>query len=296
MEYSKKQIWQEIKDYVGILIGLSLYAVGFTCFMLPYHITTGGLTGISAIIFYATGFPVQYTYVAINGILLIIAIKELGFRFCFKTIVGIFALTLLLSIFQNFIIDENGNMMRILGDQTFMSCVLGACCEGIGLAIVFLNNGSTGGTDIIAAVINKYKDITLGRILMICDIIIVSSCYFVFNDLQMVVFGFSTLIISMFLLDYFMNSVRQSVQFFIFSNKYDQIAEAINIQIGRGVTVLYGEGWYSKEERRILTVLAKRKEGVKIFRIINHIDPNAFVSQSNVVGVYGEGFDRIKVK
>lgn len=296
MNYSKKQIWQEVKDYTGILIGLTLYAAGFTCFMLPYHITTGGLAGISAIIFYATGFPVQYTYIIINGFLLIAAIKELGFRFCIKTIVGILALTFFLGLFQEFIIDENGNMIRILDDQTFMACVLGACCEGIGLAIVFLNNGSTGGTDIIAAIVNKYRDITLGRILMICDIIIVSSCYFVFNDLQMVVFGFSTLIISMFLLDYFMNSVRQSVQFFIFSNKYDQIAEAINTQLDRGVTVLYGEGWYSKEQRRVLTVLAKRKEGIKIFRIINQIDPNAFVSQSNVVGVYGEGFDRIKVK
>ncbi len=296
MNYSKTLIWQEVKDYTGILIGLTLYAVGFTCFMLPYQITTGGLAGIAAIIFYATGFPVQYTYITINGLLLIAAIKELGFRFCIKTIVGILVLTFLLGLFQEFIIDENGNMMHILGDQTFMACVLGASCEGIGLAIVFLNNGSTGGTDIIAAIVNKYKDITLGRILMICDIIIVSSCYFVFHDLKMVVFGYSTLIISMMLLDYFMNSIRQSVQFFIFSNKYDQIAEAINTELDRGVTVLYGEGWYSKEQRRVLTVLAKRKEGIKIFRIINQIDPNAFVSQSNVVGVYGEGFDKIKVK
>ncbi len=296
MNYSKTQIWQEVKDYTGILIGLTMYAVGFTCFMLPYQITTGGLAGIAAIIFYATGFPVQYTYITLNGLLLIAAIKELGFRFCVKTIVGIVVLTFLLGLFQEFIVDENGNMMRILGDQTFMSCVLGASCEGIGLAIVFLNNGSTGGTDIIAAIVNKYKDITLGRILMICDIIIVSSCYFVFHDLTMVVFGYSTLIISMFLLDYFMNSIRQSVQFFIFSNKYEQIAETISRELDRGVTVLYGEGWYSKEQRRVLTVLAKRKEGIKIFRIINQIDPNAFVSQSNVVGVYGEGFDRIKVK
>lgn len=296
MNYSKTQIWQEVKDYTGILIGLTMYAVGFTCFMLPYQITTGGLAGIAAIIFYATGFPVQYTYITLNGLLLIAAIKELGFRFCVKTIVGIVVLTFLLGLFQEFIVDENGNMMRILGDQTFMSCVLGASCEGIGLAIVFLNNGSTGGTDIIAAIVNKYKDITLGRILMICDIIIVSSCYFVFHDLKMVVFGYSTLIISMMLLDYFMNSIRQSVQFFIFSNKYEQIAETISRELDRGVTVLYGEGWYSKEQRRVLTVLAKRKEGIKIFRIINQIDPNAFVSQSNVVGVYGEGFDKIKVK
>ena len=132
--------------------------------------------------------------------------------------------------------------------------------------------------------------------LMYCDIIIVSSCYFVFYDLQKVIFGFATLIISMLMLDYFMNSAQQSVQFFIFSNKYEEIAEIINTKLDRGVTVLYGEGWYSKEQRRVLVVLAKKREGIEIFRIINQIDPNAFVSQSNVVGVYGEGFDRIKVK
>lgn len=296
MQKLNEHIWQETKDYAGILLGLVIYAVGFTCFMLPYQITTGGLSGVSAIIFYATGIHVQYTYMAINVILLAVAIKELGFKFCIKTIVGIVILTFLLGFFQDFITDENGNMIQLLGDQSFMACVLGAVCEGIGLAIIFLNNGSTGGTDIIAAIVNKYRDITLGRMLMYCDIIIVSSCYFIFHDLQKIVFGFSTLIISMITLDYFMNSARQSVQFFIFSEKNDEIAEYINTKLHRGVTVLYGEGWYSKEERRILTVLAKRKEGIKIFRIINQIDPNAFVSQSNVVGVYGEGFERIKVK
>ena len=205
-------------------------------------------------------------------------------------------LTFLMDILQQVIIDENGNLPRILGEQDFMACVLGACLEGLGLAIVFLNNGSTGGTDIIAAIVNKYRDITLGRMLMYCDIFIVSSCYFVFYDLQKVVFGFSTLIISMLMLDYFMNSARRSVQFLIFSDKYNEIATAINTQLERGVTVLHGEGFYSKEPRRVLVVLAKRRESIEIFRLINRIDPNAFVSQSNVVGVYGEGFDHIKIK
>ena len=296
MEKLGARIWQESKDYMGITIGILLYAIGYTCFMLPYQITTGGLAGIAAIIFYATDFPAQYTYLIINGLLLVIAIKVLGFRFCLKTIIGVAMLTFFMDRFQDLIMDENGNFPKILGDQDFMACVLGACLEGVGLAIVFLSNGSTGGTDIIAAVVNKYKDITLGRMLMYCDIIIVSSCYFIFHDLQKVVFGFATLIISMVMLDYFMNSARRSVQFLIFSNKHDEIASAINTQLERGVTVLHGEGFYSKEPRRVLVVLAKRRESVAIFRLINRIDPNAFVSQSNVVGVYGEGFDPIKVK
>ena len=296
MNYSKTEIWQESKDYLGLLFGLTLYAIGFTTFILPYQITTGGLSGVAAIIFYASGFPVQYTYFLVNAILLAVAIKVLGIKFCIKTIVGTIALTLEFGLFQELIADENGQLPKILGDQTFMACVLGACCEGIGLAIVFLSNGSTGGTDIIAAIINKYKNITLGRVLMFCDIAIVSSSYFVFHETQKVVFGFCVLIISMIMLAYYMNSVRQSVQFLIFSDKYEEIAEAICQQLDRGVTVLNGEGWYSKEERHVLVVLAKRREGIEIFRLIQRIDPKAFVSQSNVVGVYGEGFDKIKIK
>ncbi len=131
---------------------------------------------------------------------------------------------------------------------------------------------------------------------MFCDIAIVSSSYFVFHESQKVVFGFCVLIISMIMLDYYMNSARQSVQFLIFSNKYDEIAEAIGKQLDRGVTILNGEGWYSKEPRKVLVVLAKRREGIEIFRLIHRIDPKAFVSQSNVVGVYGEGFDKLKIK
>ena len=161
MTTNKQRIWRETKDYAGIILGLILYAIGYTCFMLPYQITTGGLAGISAIIFYASGIPVQYSYLSINAILLVVAVKELGFRFCMKTIIGILMLSFFMGAFQELIMDEQGKLPQILGDQAFMACVLGACLEGFGLAIVFLNNGSTGGTDIIAAIVNKYRDIAL---------------------------------------------------------------------------------------------------------------------------------------
>lgn len=296
MQKFNLNLWQEAKDYVFISLGMLVYAIGYTCFMLPYQLTTGGVSGISAIIFYATDFPAQYSYFIINCFLLALVIKELGFKFFSKTIYAIVGLTFLIDFIQMLIIDDAGNFPRILGDESFMACVIGGCLEGTGLAIVFLNNGSTGGTDIIAAVVNKYRDVTMGKMLMYLDIVIVSSCYFVFHDWQKVVMGFSILIISNVMLDYVMNNARQSVQFFIFSNKYEEIAEAISTQLERGVTVLYGEGWYSKESKKVLVILAKRRESIYIFRLINQIDPNAFVSQSNVIGVYGEGFDRIKVK
>ena len=290
-------LFRESKDYLMITIGLISYALAWSCFLLPYQITTGGLTGVSALIYYATGIEIQVSYFFINSFFLLFALKILGFKFCIKTIYAVFVLTFFLWLFQQMMKDESGNFILILGPgQDFMGCVLGSCMCGLGIAIVFLHNGSTGGTDIIAAIVNKYRDITFGRMIMYCDIIIISSCYFVFHDWRRVVFGFATLIIMSVILDYVINSARQSVQFFIFSKKYDEIAKAINKDVNRGVTIIDGTGWYSQQPVKIEFILAKRSQSVNIFRLVKDIDPNAFVSQSNVVGVYGEGFDRIKVK
>lgn len=296
MKKLELNLWQEIKDYLFIMLGLLCYTVGFTLFLLPYEITTGGVGGISALIFYATGLKVQYSYLAINTLFLIFAIKILGFKFCLKTIVAIAALTLLLGGAQALISDENGNLPHIVGDQAFMAAVIGGCLEGIGVAIVFLNNGSTGGTDIIAAIVNKYRDITLGRVILICDIIIISSSYLVLHNWEKVVYGYVVLFISSFVLDQVVNSARQSVQFFIISSKYEEIGARINKDLHRGVTFIDGVGCYTHNGVKMMFVLAKKSESSVIFRLIKDIDPKAFVSQSAVIGVFGEGFDRIKVK
>ena len=162
--------------------------------------------------------------------------------------------------------------------------------------MVFLSNGSTGGTDIIASIINKYRDVTLGQMMMLCDLIIITSSFFTpSGNVDCLLYGYCTLIITNLLLDYVVDRGRQSVQFFIFSRCYDEIAEAISAT-HRGVTVLEGWGWFTKEQRKVLVVLAKKRESTNIFRIIQGIDPAAFVSQSKVIGVFGEGFDRIKIK
>lgn len=289
---TKSDVWREARDFIFITFGLSSYALGWAAFLLPYQITTGGVTGIAAIIYYATGFPMQYSYFGINAILMACAAKILGVKFTIKTAFGIFVLTFLLSLFQELIGD-----MQIIGPgQEFMACILGASLCGLGLGIVFINNGSTGGTDIIAAVVNKYRDVTFGRMILYCDIVIISSCYFVFHDWKRVVFGFVTLVVISYILDLVINSARQSVQFFIFSKKYNEIADRIISDTRRGVTVLNGTGWYSKNDVKVLVVLAKKSQSVSIFRLVKDIDPNAFISQSSVIGVYGEGFDRIKVK
>lgn len=288
---------REFKDYLAITFGLICYSVGWGAFMLPYEITTGGVTGISAIIYYATGIEIQVSYFFINALFMVFALKILGLKFCIKTIYAIFALTFFLWAVQQLLRDENGNLPLLLGPgQEFMACIIGAGILGFGMGFVFINNGSTGGTDIIAWIINKYKDVTLGRMIMYLDIIIISSCYIVFHDWKRVLFGFTVLFILSFVIDYVVNSARQSVQFLIFSRKYDEIAEGINHRIKRGVTLLNGTGWYSKQDVKVIVVLAKKSQSLDIFRLVKDIDPDAFISQSNVVGVYGEGFDKLKVK
>ena len=304
MTIDHKLILKEIQDYVGITLGLLLYSFGFTVFLMPYQIVTGGVTGISAIIFYATGFNIEYSYFLINAILLIVALRILGWKFLSKTIYAILGLSFLLGFFQTLMPrDEAGNFVKILGEgQNFMSLILGCTMTGSALGIVFLNNGSTGGTDIIAASVNKYHDFSLGTVLTFLDLVIIGSCLLIptFGDMlqrtYMVVFGLCTMVIENFMLDFLMNRQRQSVQFMIFSKKWQEIANAIGTQLEHGVTILDGHGWYTGHEQKVLCILAKKSESTVIFRIIKSIDPQAFVSQSAVIGVFGEGFDQIKVK
>ena len=182
----------------------------------------------------------------------------------------------------------------ILHDQPFMAIIIGAFMCGAGLGLVFSANGSTGGTDIIGAVINKYKNISIGRILLFCDFFIISSSFFLFHNVDKIVFGFVEMVISNYVLDMVLNGNRQSVQFLIFSQKYDEIADRIIHDLGRGCTILDGEGGYSRKPVKVVVLLAKKSESVSIFRIVKRIDHQAFISQSIVRGVYGEGFDQIK--
>lgn len=295
---------REVKDYTFITLGLMLYTFGWCVFLLPYQIVTGGVTGLAAIIFYATRFPIQDSYLFINIALLVVALKVLGLKFMMKTIYAIIILFLMLKYAQVLMTDPATHQFyQILGpDQAFMSLIIGCSFTGTSLAIVFLNNGSTGGTDIIAACVNKYYNLSLGQVLIFVDICIIGSCMFIpeFGDtlprIHKCVFGLCTMVIENFTLDYVMNARRQSVQFLIISKRWQEIANAIGTQMEHGVTILDGHGWFTGDEVKVLCILARKRESVTMQRLIKMIDPNAFVSQSAVVGVYGEGFDEMKVK
>ena len=288
---SKQSLLRETRDYVMIALGLILYGIGWTVFLLPNDITTGGVPGIASIVYFATGFPVQYTYFSINLVLLLLSIRILGWKFSVKTVFAVFTMTTILPIIQGATAG-----LHLLHDQPFMACVIGASFCGGGIGVAFSANGSSGGTDIVAAIINKYRDITLGRVILMTDMVIISSSYLVLHDWEKVVYGFATLYICSFVLDQVVNSARQSVQFFIISKKHEEIGHRINKDLHRGVTFIDGVGCYTGAGVKMMFVLAKKRESTTIFRLIKDIDPNAFVSQSAVIGVFGEGFDRIKVK
>ena len=305
MTIDHKIILNEVKDYLFIALGLLLYTIAFTVFLMPYQIVAGGVTGLSAIIYYATGFHLENTYIIINGLLLMAALKILGFKFLMKTIFAIFMLYFMLKFAQDIIPkQENGLPFKLMGEgQDFMSMIIGCVITGIALATVFTHNGSTGGTDIIAASVNKYHpNVTLGNVLIAADFCIIGSCMFFpqfgtyLERAHKVMFGFCVMAMENYTLDYVMNARRQSVQFFIFSHKWQEIANAIGTQMHHGVTILDGHGWYTGKDMRVLCILARKNESINMFRLIKMIDPNAFVSQSAVIGVYGEGFDEMKVK
>ena len=288
MKLTPRDIWNEVKDYTIITLGLMCYTFGWTAFLVSNEIVTGGVTGLSAIIYFGTNFPLPISYFPITGILLIAAIRIIGWQYCIRSIFGVVMTTIQLSIWAYYIKEP------LIKDEPFMSCIIGGIMLGVGIGVAFTRNGSTGGTDIIAAIINKYKPITLGRSILYCDLLIISSSYMLFHDMEKIVFGFVVLAVSTYSCDLLINGIRQSIQLLIFSDKYEEIADHINRDINRGVTILDGMGWYSKQPKKVIVVLAKRTESTSIFRLVKQIDSHAFISQSNVIGVYGEGFDKIK--
>ena len=284
----KQKIQQLIEDYAIITFGLIMYSLSWTFFLVPAQITGGGISGLAAVIFYGYKIPIGLTFFGINLILVAIAIKVMGASFGVKTIYSMAVLSLTLSLLPalpaEYIIHDN-----------FLASVLGGMMGGVGIGIVFSRGGSTGGTDIIAMIINKYRNISPGRIIMYCDVIIIGSSYFLLHSIDKMVYGFVSMAVVSYTLDAFLSGSNASAQIFIFSPKCEEIADFINNESGRGVTLINGKGWYTQQDVRILMTIVRKKETAMLFRKIKEIDPDAFISMASVMGVYGQGFDKIKV-
>jgi len=297
MNYELKwgRIWEFLKDFLAINLGMATYAFGWAVFLLPYHITTGGMTGMFAILYYLTKFPISAAVLISNAILLLIAFKPLGWKFVSKSAYAAIALSFFLEMGQQLVTDDAGNLMQVLGEgQDSMACVLGAILNGLGIGIVFLTGGSTGGWDIIAALVNKYRNISFGRALLMLDFLVIASCWPIFHDVRMVVFGYVTLVVYTYALDMLVNSARQDIQFIIFTTKPNEISQRIISETTHSVTSMNGEGFYSHQEIKVLITIVHKREAVTILRLIQETDPRAFVSQSRAEGVYGNGFKAIR--
>lgn len=288
---SRRARTQQYKDLFFIAFGILLYSFGYTAFVLPEKVVMGGVAGISALLFYWLKFPAGISIWVLNIAMLLIAFRALSRQFVVRTIIGVSIMSLFISllqpVFQNF-------PLITTGEDKFMHVLIGGALAGAGLGLVFSHNGSTGGTDIIIALLNKYFRMSFGRAMQFIDITIISSSYLLFHSAETIVYGIAFTLIASYVCDYVVNGSRQTVQFIIISKEYERIADTINKKVHRGVTLIKGQGWYSKHEVDILIVLARKYESQEVFSYIKSIDPNAMVSQSFCQGVFGEGFDKMK--
>ena len=297
-DYQRMKPLITIKEYIMIIIATIPYAIAVNWILVPHTIVGGGLTGLCEILYFATDkfIPIWLSSFVCNLALLIAAYFTVGWRYCVRTLWGVLWYTIWLKVIE---IPAD----PVISDP-FMAVILGGLFMGCFLGVVFLNNGSTGGVDIVAMIVNKYKHLPMGRVLMACDIVIILCAYFLpeikelpfGQGLEKILFGLCYTFMAGTAVDWVLNHTRQSVQFFIFSTKYEEIAEAIMTQVPRGVTLMDAQGGYSKEPMKVVTTIARQHESATIFRLVNAIDPNAFVSQSQVCGVFGQGFESIKEK
>lgn len=292
------------KDYIIIIIGLLLYSFGFTAFILPHKVVIGGLAGVGTLIYFATDglISVGVTSYVLNLALLAIAYKIVGRTFVLRTIFGATIVSLGIGFMESFFMS----LGHPLVPDRVVSIVLGAILCGIGIGTAFIHNGSSGGTDIVAAMVSKVSNVSIGRTMIFVDMFIVSMSILLpydgpFNEriearIPIIVYGFMVTWIVSYVTDMLINTNRQAAQFIIFSPKWKEIATRINEEAHRGCTVLDGQGWYTKQNIKILLVWSRKIESVTIFRIIKSVDENAFVTQGAVNGVYGKGFDKVKIK
>lgn len=291
------------KDYVFIVLGLLLYALGFTAFILPHEVVIGGVAGVSTLVYFATGglVPVAVTQYGVNLLLLAMAFKIVGRTFVLRTIFGTTVISVFIGMMEGYFMSNP----PLIPDIS-MSVILGAILCGVGVGTIFIHNGSSGGTDIVAAMVSKVSNVSIGRTMIFTDMtIVLLSLLLPFDGsleariqarVPIIVYGWVVTFIIAYLTDMIINTNRQAVQFYIFSTKWEKIADSIIDEAHRGVTVLDGEGWYSKKEIKVLMVWCRKIEAVTIFRIVKSIDEEAFITQTHANGVYGKGFERLKIK
>ncbi len=304
------KVFTEVKSYFIMTLGLLLYALGWIIFVIPNNMVGGGVSGVSAILLYAFNIPVSISFFVINLILLLIALKVLGKAFGVKTVYAI----IMISIFYEIVpplIPEIFIEEIAISNGKLLCAIFGGVCAGLGIGISFSQGGSTGGTDIVALMIVKYKNVSAGRIILLLDIFIIASSLMLppkeivdangviaieswGERFATILYGYILIGACSYSIDMFISGTKQSLQIFIFSKKYAELADAITSQTGRGVTLIDGQGWYTKQHSKIVMVIMRKDDMNLLYRMIREIDRDAFLSVGSVSGVYGKGFDQIK--
>ncbi|GHT82042.1 membrane protein [Bacteroidia bacterium] len=287
---------KQILDYVIITLGLLTFTTAWVAFLIPHEIVGGGVVGASALISYVTKglIPLEYPYFILNIILFVVGVRVLGRQFGAKTLFSIIVSSLLFRYLPLLIPQEFIEQVR-REPNLLLWALVGGMLEGAGIGIAFTRGGNSGGTDIIALIVNKYKHIAPGRILLICDAIVIGSSIFLpERTVLSILYGCIMVTVATYVIDVIVVGSKQSMQILIFSEKHEQIADRIMQVIGRGVTILPAVGWYTKKTKNVILVVVRKYEAVHVYRIVKGIDNHAFLSTSSVTSVYGEGFDPIK--
>lgn len=303
----KKTFWTLSREYLLLTFGLFLYVLGWTLFLVPNNLVGGGVTGISSIVQYATGIKMGYTYFVLNGVLLLMAFLIMGSGCGIKNIYAIVVAAVLMNVMQGLIPQEIVDALAIQNGK-LMSTIMGAILVGIGIGMSISAGGSTGGTDIVALIANKFYNISPGKMILEMDFVIILSSMLIpsytpdgsvvgwADKFTTVIYGLILVTINGHVIDLYLSGSKQSVQLFILSAEYEKIADAITHELHRGVTVIQGEGWYTKKESHVLMVITRKTDLSLLLKYIKSIDPRAFLSVSSVNGVYGNGFESIKGK
>lgn len=307
MPQNKKTALVVVKEYALVALGILLYVSGWIIFLIPNNLVGGGVSGVAAIVQYATkGFiKIGTTYFVVNAVLLVVALFVLGKSFGGKTVFAVILASIGLNVLQGLIPQEICQTLAVENGK-LMSTIMGGILVGVGIGMTMSQGGSTGGTDIIALIVNKYRNVSPGRMILWMDVVIILSSLLVpsyaadgtllpwTEKITTVVYGFILVVVNSTVLDLYLSGSRQSVQVFILSHKYAEIADEITHNLHRGVTVLDGKGWYTQQGTEVLMVLTRKSDLSVLLRTVKYIDANAFLSVSSVTGVYGKGFDQIK--
>lgn len=320
----KKTTFTHIKEWLLVTLGILIYVTGWSVFLIPNNLIGGGVSGISSMIQYATHGTIQmgYSYFVLNAILVVAAVVILGMGFGAKTIYAIVLASVALRFLPG-LIPETLITDLVFANGKLLSVLMGGLMAGIGIGMSISNGGSTGGTDIIALIYTRYHNVSPGKVILFLDFIIIGSSLLIpsyantvdpathsivldaagnpvmyklplVEKITTVLYGLILVTVNSYVLDMYISGSQQSVQLFILSKEYEKIADAISGEMHRGVTVLDGKGWYSKQDTKVLMVLTRKSDLNLMLRYIKQIDTTAFLSVSSVNGVYGKGFDTIK--